>query len=654
MLSVWILLSLSLPPAGMGDDGTEASSAGSTASNAQGHTILNMVDTDITVLIETISAMTGKTFIIDGNVKGKVNVVSPEKISPEEAYRLFESVLEVNGFALVPAGKAIKVVPVAEARTKSIETRVKSQELSDTKDPEDKLITQLIHLKYADVKEVKTLFTPLVSKNSVIQPYADTNTLIVADVESNIKRLLHIISAIDVPGIGREVSFIPLAYADADTVSKTLASVFKTSMSTEKDVAQKTLQFVSDQRTNAVIFVASEDDTSRIKKLIALLDRETTRGNGRAHVYSLMHHDAVELVKVLQEIPKGDTTGADNGKSAAVVSDDVSITADEPTNSLIIFADNADYSIIKDIIEQLDTPRSMVYIEAMIMEVSVGKDFELGVEWSVFNDTTIDGDDAIVGGGFNTSNGFAPTDLLTSSGMSMGVVSGSVDLTISGTTYTIPSLGALIKALESDEDVHILSTPKLLTTDNTEASIVVGKKIPYQTRTSTSDNETYNSYDYQNVGLTLDITPHISEDRNVRLKIAMELSALTGASTEISTTPTTLNRTVETTVIVEDQNMLVIGGLIDDNSTTNVTKVPLLGSIPILGRLFRYDSQIGSKTNLYMFITPRVVKNPSEAVRLTNDVQETLNPVESGMIKLYGPIGGSRNSLEPYTTEPAE
>jgi general secretion pathway protein D len=425
-------------------------------------------------------------------------------------------------------------------------------------------------------------------------------------------------------------------------------------MSSEKDVSQKTLQFVSDQRTNAVIFVASEDDTSRIKKLIALLDREAPRGGGRAHVYNLHHADAVDLVKVLQQIPKGDNSASEAAKSAAVVAGDVTITADEPTNSLIVFADNADYAVIEDIIEQLDIPRSMVYIEAMIMEVSVGNDFELGIEWSAFDDTTIDGETAVVGGGFNASSGFDPTSLVTSSGMSVGVVSGSVDLTISGVTYTIPSLGALIKALQKNEDIHILSTPKLLTTDNKEASIVVGKKIPYQTRTSTSDNETYNSYDYQTVGLTLKITPHISEDRNVRLEIYQELSALTGASTEISTTPTTLNRTVETTVIVEDQNMLVIGGLIDDNLNNTVTRIPLLGSIPILGRLFRYDSQIGSKTNLYIFITPRVVQNPSEARKLTTDVQDTMSPVESGMIKLYGPTLDSQESLEPYTTEPAE
>lgn len=654
MLACWLLLSFSFLPGAFAQNKNTTSSESGVASDANAHTILNMVDTDITVLIETISAMTGKSFIIDGNVKGKVNVVSPEKISPEEAYRLFESVLEVNGFALVPSGKFIKVVPAAEARTKSIDTRVDTQKLSNTRNPDDRAITQLIHLKYADAKDVKTLFTPLVSKNSIIQAYADTNTLIIYDVESNIKRLLHILTAIDIPGTGREITTIPLAHADADTLSKTLATIFKTSMSEEKDVSQKTLQFVADERTNTIIFVASEDDTLRIKKLVSLLDKDTPKGKGKIQVYKLNNAEAEEMAQVLQNLQKGTSGSSDAGKEAIFVSSDISITADKATNSLLIMADSADYATIEGIINELDVPKSMVYIEALIMEVSVDKAFELGIEWSVFKDTNIGNDDAVVGGGFNASSGFsnAASNLLYSSGGNVGVVSGTLDLTLGGTTVTIPSLGALIKALQTNEDVHILQTPKLLATDNKEATIKVGKVIPYQTRVSTTDNETYNTYDYKDVGLTLKITPHISEDRTVRLEIFQELSALTGASAEITTTlPTTLNRTVETTVVVEDQNMLVIGGLIDDTYTNKVTKVPLLGSIPLLGRLFRYDSQVGNKTNLYIFITPRVVKNPSEGTRLTDDLQDTLTPEETGIIKLYGPLENSERSMAPNTTE---
>jgi general secretion pathway protein D len=213
-------------------------------------------------------------------------------------------------------------------------------------------------------------------------------------------------------------------------------------------------------------------------------------------------------------------------------------------------------------------------------------------------------------------------------------------------------MGALITALDKNNDIHILQKPNLTATDNEEASIEVGKKVPYQTRTSTTDNETYNSYDYQSVGLTLKITPHIGEGRNVRLDIYTELSALT--TDAVTTTPTTRNRIVDTTVIVQDQNMLVIGGLIDDNTDKSVSKVPLLGSIPILGRLFQYEKHQSTKTNLYIFITPRVVKNDSEANRLTREIQDNMTPEETEIIELYGPLEGRESITLPHTTEPSE
>lgn len=654
ILSFWMLCALSPPWAAIAAENETASSEANSATDERNHVIINMVDEDIALLIQVIQKLTGKTFLIDSNVRGKVNIVSKDKLSPEDAYRLLESQLELMGFTLVPSGDAVLVLPISEARTKNVETRVTPEQLSDTKDPKDRLITQLIHLTYADVSKIKSTLTPLVSKNSVILAYADTNTLIIADVESNLKRLLHIIEVIDVPGIGREVSFVPLTNADPDEVVKILSTVFKTTISDEKNVSQKTLQFVADERTNAIIFVASEDDTIRINQLINYLDKEAPLGKGKAHVYTLKYADAEEMAAILQNIPESASTASGAGKDSAVVSGDITISADKSTNSLIVFADSADYEVILGIIEQLDIPRSMVYIEALIMEVTVDKTFDLGIEWSAFEDTTVDGDAAVLGGGFSISDGVDPTDMLYANGGVVGLVSGAVELTTSAGTVTVPNLGALIKALETNEDVHILYTPKLLSTDNLESNFVVGKKVPYQTRTSTTDNETYNSYDYQTVGLTLKITPHISEERNVRLEIFMEISALTGASTEFTTTPTTLNRTIDTTVIVKDKNMLVIGGLYDDSVTNQVKKVPLLGSIPILGRLFRFDSQIGSQTNLYLFITPRVIKSAAEANRLTSDVQDTLTPEESGIIKLYGPLVDSEDMTPSNTTEPAE
>lgn len=622
------------------------------ASASEKSVTIDFNDVDINVLIKFISELTGKNFIVDTNVRGKVTIISPQKISVDEAYKVFESVLEVYGFAAVPSGQVTKIVPSTEARAKNIETRLTDTEIPKGKTTDDKIVTQLIPLTYADANQIKMLFTPLVGKTSIILAYPDTNTLIVTDASSNIKRLLHILSAIDIPGIGREVSVIPLEYANADKLVNTLSSVFRIPGAAEKGIAQKALQFVADERTNTVIFLASEDDTARIKQLIDLLDQDTPKGKGNIRVYYLEHATAEEMAKVLQDLPKGKPSGtAEAGKEMPLLSDQINITSDKATNSLIIMANSEDYLVIEEIIKKLDIPRSMVYIESLIMEVNMDKGFELGVEWSAFDDAEIGGNEGVIGGSFSASNGINPAELASSNGLAMGFLTGGVELTTSLGTITVPNLGALIKAVETEKDVHILSTPRLLTTDNEEATIIVGKNVPYQTKISTSStgNETFNSFEYKNVGLTLKITPHISEDRMVRLKISQELTALTDASGVVSSTPTTLNRSVDTTVIVQDREMLVIGGLIDDNITKSVTRVPVLGRIPILGRLFRYNSKTGNKTNLYIFITPRVVKNPAEAKQLLSDTEAKMTPVEAGLVKLYGPTEVSKNepSLEP-------
>ncbi len=626
-----------------GQQSAQAQGAGS------GSTIrLNFIDADINVVIQFISELTQKNFIVDNNVRGKVTIISPEMIPVDEAYRYFESVLEMYGFATVPSGKFIKIVPSTEARAKSIETRLPSEDIPKQKDPEDTLITQLIPLTYADANQVKMLFTPLISKTSIMMAYPDTNTLIVTDASSNIKRLQHILSVIDVPGIGKEVSVVPLEFANADKLAKQLSSIYRIPGAAQKGAVQKTLQFVADERTNTIIFLASEEDAVRIKKTIRLLDKSTPKGKGNIRIYYLEHATAEDTAKVLQDLSKGKTT-TEGGKEAPIFSDPINITFDKATNSLIIMANSEDYLVLEDVIRKLDIPRNMVHIEALIMEVNMDKGFELGVELSAFDDTEIGGNEGVVGGSFSGSNGINPTELASSTGLALGFLTGGVELTTTQLgTIIVPNLGALIKAVETEKDVHILSKPSLMTTDNEEATIVVGKNVPYQTKISTSStgNETFNSYEYKNVGLTLKITPHISEDRLVRLKISQELTALTDASGTVSSTPTTLNRSVETTVIVKDQEMLVIGGLIDDNITNTVTRVPILGRIPLLGRLFRYNSNTGNKTNLYIFITPKVIQNPVEARQLLDDTKTQMTPVENGLVKLYGPVSADDDDLD--------
>ena len=598
---------------------------------------------DINVFIKFISELTGKNFVIDQRVKGKVTIISPAKISVNEAFKVFESVLEVHGYTTVKAGKVIKVVPSPDARSKSVKTMLKEEAGS----PDDRVVTQLIPLKYADPTEIKKLFAPLISKSSVILAYRPTNMLIITDIHSNINRLLRILKTIDVAGIGQEISVIPLEYADAPKAVTLLQAVFKAPKKTKPGDLSSIIQFVADERTNTIVLLASEDDTQKIKQLIGMLDKEIPRGEEKIRVYYLENATAEELAKVLQSLSTKQTSTAKGAKKTPVVSESVRITADKATNSLIIMADKDDYVVLEEIIKQLDIPRQMVYIEALIMEVNVDKDFRLGVEWIAGGEGAYKGKEGVYGGGFSggafggdpgysvaapsvSVGGITVGGAPLPPGFSMGVFSEM--LTIGGIAF--PSIGAVLQAYKKDKDVHILSTPQILTTNNEEAKITVGKNVPFQTATvgNTTTTNFTQSYEYKDVGKTLKITPQISKDRMVRLEISLEVTDLE-STTDFR--PTTLKRTVDTTVIVKDGNTVVIGGLIDDSFSTIEYKVPCLGEIPMLGTLFSSMSDSTIKTNLFVFLTPRVLGTPVEATALFEKKREQIDNIEKGAIKIY-------------------
>lgn len=609
--------------------------AASIKTSADRFVTIDFNNVDITVFIKFISELTGKNFVVDNRVKGNVTIISPAKISLQEAYKVFESVLEVHGFAAVPAGEVTKIIPAPDARTKNIETKLREEAAS----PDDKVVTQLILLKYADPEDIKRLFAPLISKNSVILAYPPTNMLIVTDVYSNIQRLIRILNAIDITGIGREISVIPLEYADAVKLEKTLSAILKTPQKPpQKSAPETTIQLVADERTNVLVLLASEDDTIRIKQLIKLLDKEIPRGKENIRVVYLEHATAEELVKVLQEIPKKKDAPAQGKPESPVISDKVKMTADKATNSLIIMAEKDDFAIIEEVIKKLDIPRAMVYIESLIMEVNTTKEFNLGTEWVAGGEVSYDGRPGVVGGGFRNPGSLNLPAISTGTlpgGFSLGTFAEAI--TIGGVQF--PSIAAVIQAFKKDENVNILSTPQILTTDNQEAKITVGKNVPYQTRAATTSDNTvdqYSSYEYRDVGITLKITPQISKDRMVRLNISQEVTKLTGgAAQQLSDRPTTLKRTIDTTVIVKDGNTIVIGGLIDDSITTTEYKVPCLGDVPLMGWLFKTVSDSSEKTNLYVFLTPRVIKSPAEAEAIYQIKKEQLDKIEEGNIKLY-------------------
>ncbi len=585
---------------------------------------------DLPVFIKFISELTGKNFVVDNAVKGKVTIISPTKISTNEAYRVFESVLEVHGFATVPAGSITKIVPIVSAKSMSVETRLRAEAVS----AEDKVVTQLMPLRYADPEELKKLFTPLISKNSVLVSYPATRTLIVTDVLSNIERLLRITKAIDVEGVGEEISVIPLRHAMATNLAKSLDAVFQKGAGKPKAAQQveAEVRIVPDERTNSLIVLASEDDTRKIKQLLKLLDSETPRGEGSIRVYYLQHANAEELTKVLTTLPSKQTAEAEKGKTP-VISKEARIVADKATNSLIIMADKDDYLVLEEVIQKLDIPRSMVFIEALIMEVNVEKDFSLGVEWEGIKTFSYDGKDGGVFAG-SSSDGFKTTaSALTGvlpKGFSLGVIGETIE--IGGIKF--PNLAAVAHAYQQDMDVNILSTPQLLTTDNEEAEIMVGKNIPYITsKNVTTALQDYTNYEYKDVGVTMKVTPQISQERFVRLKIFQEVSRLIG--TDETDRPSTYKRLAQTTVVVKDANTVVIGGLIGDETTHIDYEVPCLGNMPLLGWLFKSTSKKIDKTNLFVFLTPRIIQNPDEAKKVYQDKKDQIETIKEGVIKMY-------------------
>ncbi len=595
---------------------------------------------DINVFVKFISELTGTNFIVDQRVKGNVTINSPGRISIDEAYQVFQSVLEIHGYTTVPSGEMVKIVPATDARSKDIATLLEASRA----DPSDQVITQLIPLKYAEATELRQLLSPLVSKSSVILAYAKTNTLIITDVQSNIQRLMRIITSVDQPGVGQEIAVVPLEHADAGKLVKLLTSMFRPVRQAGKKSSQPPERFIADDRTNTIVMLASENDIIRSRRLIRMLDKKMPRGSEKIRVYYLENATAEELAKVLQEVPAQKKGVQPKGKKAAVLSRNVRIMPDKATNSLVIMAEKDDFPVLEEIIRQLDIPRAMVYIEVLIMEVNVNKNFNLGAQWLVANEVDINNRRAGAGGGFGGGNDYrnilglvAPPAAgagIFPPGFSLGIFSELLE--IGGIKF--PGISALINAYKHDRDVHILSTPQLMTTDNEEATITVGKNVPYQTKSGSSQTESFNTFEYRDVGITLKITPHISKDRAVRLKINQEVTKLedpSGGTAESSTRPTTLKRTIETTVIVHDKNTVVIGGLIDEGFTTTTDKVPCLGSIPGLGWLFKSRSNSREKTNLYVFLTPHVVQNPNEADVLYRQKKTDIETIKEGNIKLY-------------------
>ncbi|MCI5158528.1 MAG: type II secretion system protein GspD, partial [Candidatus Electrothrix sp. AUS1_2] len=612
-----------------------AENAASQNEDGQEYVTIDFNDVDISIFIKYISELTGKNFIVDSSVKGKITVISPTRMTKEDAYRVFETVLEVHGFSTVPSGPVIKIVPAVEARSKSIPT-VKSGEKPVA---EDKVVTRIIPMKYADPDELRKILTPLLSKTSNLIAHSPSGMMILTDVQSNIKRLMEIIKEIDVPSVDEEVVIIPLKYASVTDVGKSVSQLFVQSTRRKTRGSGGTsedIKIIPYERTNSLIVFAPKAQIEKLRSLLEELDTEAPRGGGKIHVYYLQHANAEELVKVLTSLPtqQTGTTSKKNTKEeaekASPLSTDLKVTADSETNSLIITAPKEEYLILEEIIKKLDIPRRMVYLEALIMEVSIDEEFQLGVEWGglgSFHDETGTLGSGFTDNSFGLINGIPQGTAGMANGATLGILKKGVEI---GGVY-FPDIGAVVNAFKTDSDINIIATPQVLTTDNKEASITVGQNVPYITSRNTSETgstQDYTNYEYKDVGTTLKITPQINQANLLRLAIGVEVTRL--KSEAGVATPTTFKRSADTTVVVHNEEIVVIGGMIGQDVTSGEYKVPLLGDIPLLGWLFKTHEDKDNKTNMFIFIMPRIVESSPELADIYQRKRAVMEEVKKG------------------------
>jgi general secretion pathway protein D len=575
-------------------------------------------DADIHAVIKFISELTGKNFVVDSKVKAKVTVIAPTKITIDEAYRMFESILEVEGYTTVPAGKAIKIIPSREAKEKGIETIPSKRGALLS---EDRIITRIIHLRFIDADSVLTVIKPLVSKESSLVSYPYTNDIILTDVASNIKKILSIIQELDIEGFQEELSVVSLEYADAKTLAAELKSIFEEQAKapavpvrrprpgTAPAAGKRIIKIIPVERTNSIVLVANADDTATLKKVIQDLDVPAPKGKGKINVYYLRNADAEEMAKVLTDITSK-AKPTKEPKKGVEFAGEVIITPDKSTNSLVITASPQDYEVLSGVIDKLDIRRLQVFVEGLIMDVTMDKARELGIEFQFskveydksFQDATVKPFGGTSFGDINRAR-TNPFDLT-------GLILGAADGTIAFGGETFLNLAALIRALQTDSDVNILATPHLLTMDNQEAEIVVAQNVPFKVRTTaTASGFPVEEIERKDVGLTLRLTPQISEGDFVRLEIYQEISNVSETPIAGATDLVTNKRSAKTTVVVKDHQPVVLGGLIQDSINDSVQKVPFLGDIPLMGNLFKVTKHTSGKTNLLIVITPHIIRS---------------------------------------------
>mgnify|MGYP001818023619 FL=1 len=589
---------------------------------------LNLKDADIRALISTVSKFTGKNFIIDPRVKAKITVISSETLTPEEVYEVFLSVLQVHGYAAVPSGSVIKIVP--EVNAKQGPLPMKS---TIPGNPNDELITKVIGLDHVPAAQLVPILRPLVPQQGHLAAYNPTNTLIITDYAGNIQRLMRIIAGVD-KAESDELEVIPLQHASAPELVRIVNSLYPQAA---KDQANK-INLAADERTNSILMSGERAVRLKIRTTIIQLDTPLDDGGGNTHVIYLRYAKAENMMEILtglqEKQAKTTATGA-RGKTAtktvtrqvagtSFIGENTIIQADAETNALIITADPNTLLSLKSVIRQLDIRRAQVHIEAIIAEISTNRDKEVGVgavvDGTNSSETTFPvGISNLVGLGdiIAAAAGSEDAALNVLSNLGSGLTLGVGAETSSGVRY-----GLILKALQTDSAANILSTPSIVTLDNEEAEIIVAQNLPFITGQFTgagtvNPQNPFQTIERQDVGLTLRVTPQINEGDTIKLDIEQEVSDVV-TITENSG-PVTRKRSIKTSVLVDDGGILVLGGLIEEIVDDTQSKVPLLGDIPVLGWLFTSRASTKRKQNLMVFLKPEILRDFKDSAIVTNE-----------------------------------
>jgi general secretion pathway protein D len=580
----------------------------------QNPTTLNFKDVDINSLIETVADLTGKNFVVDPRVKGKVTLVSSQPMSGDELYEVFLSILQVHGFSAIESGNVVKIVPDVSARQLGIPTASSGRPGSG-----DSLVSRVIVLKNINAAQLVPILRPLVPQQSHLAAFPATNVLVVTDRAENVNRLLQLINRIDRQG-SDEIEVIRLEHASASETVRILGGLQQGGAAAKGQPATG-ITLLADERTNSVIIAGDKRERIRLRAVIAHLDTPL-ESTGNTKVIYLRYAQAVDMIPVLSGISgsiDAETKKGETPKSAS--SSRITIQADEATNALVITAPTDAMRSMEAVIRQLDIRRAQVSVEAIIAEVSLDKGRQLGVQWVI--DGSPGGKGAVGGTNFSTG-GVESSVAAIAAGIATGTGTIGDGLTIGAgeSGRSDFNYGAVLRTLASDANTNILSTPSLVTMDNEESEIVVGQNVPFITgsfsSTGGSSNPTnpFQTIQREDIGLSLKVKPQINEGNAIKLEIEQEVSSI-ARSTVSAADIITNKRSLKTTVIVDDGDLVVLGGLIDEQLSESEQRVPLLGDIPILGWLFRYNSVQKIKRNLMVFIQPRIVRDSALSTRIT-------------------------------------